>query len=177
MMNGMRGAKPPWPVHQSVGPIKPCVMREKERENRQRQIPERICADIRINLRPARILPAPCNNAGRNAVHRRRYQRPPYLPAHLRAKLCIQPRANPAGQPCEKPAAKQIAQPDNRRHCQRGQDDCGGLRTHDAALAPGGALANEFRAKSQYVQFALGRVAFPFHRGIASAKAPAWQRT
>ena len=83
MMDGMCGLEPKWPMHQAVRPIKPGVVRKQIEKNRHGQIPKRKCADFRVDLRPAKIIPTPSHNTGRNAVDSRAGQAPADLTLNL----------------------------------------------------------------------------------------------
>lgn len=116
MMNSMSELKPAAQVKQSVGPIKPGVMQEQIDQQRDRQIPKRIKADIHVNLCPTPILPAPCDNTGRNSVYCCRTERPANFARHLGLQLVILPRTGALRQPGEKTAGNQIAHADNQCH-------------------------------------------------------------
>lgn len=70
MMDRMRRLEPERAVHQAVCPIKPCVMRKEVQEDRQRQIPNRVIANIAVNQSPTQIVPSPGNDTRRNAINR-----------------------------------------------------------------------------------------------------------
>ncbi len=116
MMNRMSELKPAAQVKQSVGPIEPGVMQEQIDQKRNWQIPKRIQTNIHVNLCPTRILPAPCDNTGRNSVDRCGIKRPANFTRHLGLELVILPRVGALRQPGEKTAGNQIAHTDNQCH-------------------------------------------------------------
>jgi len=116
MMDGMGGLEPERPMHQAVRPIKPSIVRKQIEKNRHRHIPKRKCADIGVNLRPAKIVPAPSHNTGRDAIDGSTGKAPANLSLNLVIKASIKSGFPDFGRPGKGTADKQIARPHNHRH-------------------------------------------------------------
>ena len=123
MMHCMCQFKPVRAVHQAVRPVKPGVVRKEIEENRKRQIPERVIADIFINSCPAPVLPRPHDKAGRYAVNDGTGQRPENLSPDLRFERSIKAGMAAFSPPCECPAGYKIADTDDDRHRKHGGKD------------------------------------------------------
>ena len=116
MMDSVRGLKPKRAMHQPVCPIKPCVVRKKIQQYRQRQIPRRVSADITVNQRPAEIVPSPSDDACRNTVNRGAGEAPADFAADLLIKAPIKAGLAQFRRPCKSTADHEIAHADNRGH-------------------------------------------------------------
>lgn len=116
MVNRMCGLKPEWPMHQAVRPIKPRVVRKQIKKNRRGYIPKRKCADIGVNLRPAKVVPAPSHNTGRDAIDGGTGKAPADLTLNLFIKASIKSGFPDSGRPSKRAADKHIARAHNRRH-------------------------------------------------------------
>lgn len=62
MMDGVEDFEDFGCVHPAVGPIKPCVVDGEIGQQAEREIPERHGVEVGIYLRPAMMLPAPCDD-------------------------------------------------------------------------------------------------------------------
>jgi hypothetical protein len=123
MVDGVIAAEQRRHVHRPVRPVEPGVVQEQVEEHRDRQVPERPGMDIGIDARPAFRLPSPGDDAGGDAVDRRRGQAPADLHADLPALPGIEPRvAQPRRQrePCR---GGDVAHADDHRHGDRGSED------------------------------------------------------
>ena len=116
MVNGMGGLEPKWPMHQAVRPIKPSVVHKQIEENRHRQIPQWKRGHIGVDLSPAQAIPAPSDNARRNAVDSSTGQAPADLTPDLAVKAIVQAWRTDLGCPGKCAADKQIARAHYERH-------------------------------------------------------------
>jgi hypothetical protein len=118
MMDGVGGLKPPGPVHQPVGPVKPSVMGDQIERDGHRQIPERIGRHFGINLRPAPRIPSPSDQSGGRTINASGQKRPQDLTFHLAGLADIKPGMFYPRCPSECAAGDQIAHADDQRHAQ-----------------------------------------------------------
>ncbi len=122
MMNGMGGLEDGGPVHPAMRPVEPGVVRDQIEQHRNRPVPERPGVDVGVDLRPAAILPAPGDDPGRHAVDRGGGEAPPDFPPDLRVEPGIEVRMPRLGRQRECPRGEQIADTDDQRHGDGGQD-------------------------------------------------------
>jgi hypothetical protein len=123
MMNSVRNLKPVRPVHQTVRPVKPCIMHKQVEKHRKRQIPERIISGAVINPRPSPVLPRPHDEPSRHAVNRGTGKRPKNFTPNLRLQRIIQAGMATLGQPGKRAAGDEIADSDDQRHRDCGRED------------------------------------------------------
>ncbi len=122
MMNGMGGLEDGGPVHPAMRPVEPGVVRDQIEQHRNRPVPERIAMDIRIDPRPAAILPAPGDDPRRHAVNGGGGQTPGDFAPDLRIEAGIEVRMPRLGRQRESARGEQIADTDDQRHGDGGQD-------------------------------------------------------
>lgn len=117
MVDGMRRFKPEWTVHQAMRPIEPGIVRKEIKEHGDWQVPERKRVHIAVNLRPAKAVPTPSHNSGRDAVNGGARKAPTNLALYLLIEAVIEPRLLDFSRPCKSAADEQIAHADDRSHC------------------------------------------------------------
>ena len=122
MVDGMRGLEDGRAVHPAMRPVEPGVVRKEIEQHRHRQIPERPGMGIGVDPRPPAILPAPGDDPGRHAVDRGGGQAPPDLASDLRIEPGIQVRMPRPRRQRKRPRRQQIADTDDQRHGDGGQD-------------------------------------------------------
>jgi hypothetical protein len=103
-------------VHPAVRPIKPCVVDREISKQADRQIPERHGMNIGVNLGPAALLPAPCDDARRRCIDERAGEAEQNFAADLRILTCIKAAMFDAGGEGKCAAGDQVAHRDNRGH-------------------------------------------------------------
>jgi len=145
MMDGVGGLEDGGPVHPAMRPVEPGVVRDQVQQHRNRPVPERPGVDIGVDLRPSPILPAPGDDPRGHAVNRGGGEAPPDFPPDLRIEPGIEVRMPRLGRQRERPRGEQIADTDDQRHGDGGQDQ--GKRHGGLVPYPGRGLNRERPAR------------------------------
>lgn len=123
MVDGVIAAEHRGHVHRAVRPVEPGVVEEEVEEHRHRQIPERPRVNVGIDPRPPLRLPPPSDDAGGDAVDRRRSEAPADLHADLLCLTVIEAGVAQPCRQCEPRRGGDVPDPDDHRHGDRGGED------------------------------------------------------
>lgn len=119
-------------MHPAVRPVEPCVVDDEIGQQADGEVPQRHGVDISVNLRPAMMLPAPCDDACGRSIDERAGEAPEDFASDLLGLLRIKAREADAGGEGEAAAGEEIAHRDDHAHA----DNREKKRVHETAIAP-----------------------------------------